>query len=135
MPQRRAAVKATANLKDADKPMTKKEEELVLFGEPENKKKKDTKKPKTKKGSAQTPAQNNPFMRKWKKMFRHESKLHGLNTSSTSADGRESLVNHFKIYLLYLIRKCIAKYMPCILFIAPTIYLAYFFASHFILHN
>ena len=41
MPQRRAAVKATANLKDADKPMTKKEEELVLFGEPENKKKKE----------------------------------------------------------------------------------------------
>merc|ERR1712204_20846 len=35
VPQRRAAVKATANLKDADKPMTKKEEELVLFGEPE----------------------------------------------------------------------------------------------------
>ena len=41
MPQRRAAVKATANLKDADKPMTKKEEELVLFGEPESKKKKE----------------------------------------------------------------------------------------------
>ena len=40
MPQRRAAVKATAQLKDADKPMSKKEEELVLFGEPENKKNK-----------------------------------------------------------------------------------------------
>ena len=40
VPQRRAAVKATAQLKDADKPMSKKEEELVLFGEPENKKNK-----------------------------------------------------------------------------------------------
>ena len=38
VPQRKAAVKATAQIKDADKPMSKKEEELVLFGEPENKK-------------------------------------------------------------------------------------------------
>ena len=41
MPQRKAAVKATANLKDADKQMTKKEEQLLLDGEPENKKKKE----------------------------------------------------------------------------------------------
>ena len=33
---------------------------------------------------------------------------------TSSTPGKTILINHFKIYILYLIRKCIAKCMPCI---------------------
>ena len=59
MPQRRAAVKATAQLKDADKPMSKKEEELVLFGEPESKKNK-------KSSEAEAKAKKLPLWKRYK---------------------------------------------------------------------
>ena len=62
VPQRRAAVKATAQLKDADKPMSKKEEELVLFGEPENKKNK-------KSSEAEAKAKKLPLWKRYKILF------------------------------------------------------------------
>ena len=74
MPQRRAAVKATANLKDADKPMTKKEEELVLFGEPESKKKKEAEEKAAKKKAGLEPL--------WKRYIHISIFCFGLKLSS-----------------------------------------------------
>ena len=98
MPQRRAAVKATANLKDADKPMTKKEEELVLFGEPESKKKKEAEEKAAKKKALE------PL---WKRYVQTSIFCFDLNFISLSNIGQiDRSITPYYSYFLGLGRLC-----------------------------